>query len=472
MKIYEVHNLGGIIIFNFTQLLDWVTTLSIHNHPNQSIEFTNVHFDSRKIKHNSVFFALTTGVTDGHLHIKNAIKNGATAIVCSDENYILQESSVPFILVSDTLISLQELASKYRLFKNKLVIAITGSNGKTTTKDMISHVLSTNFKVHKTEGNYNNHIGVPYTILNAPNDADIWVLEMGMNHAGEIDLLGKIAKPDIAVITNIGEAHLEFLGSRQNIAHAKGELLSHLKSGGLCLLPSNSEFKDILKNKTTEKTLFYGLNDVTNEDSITASSIVSNENNSSFLYSHKSFDGSLLNKFDFTFPYLGEHNISNVLSAIYIAEYLNINFDLVSSALKNLKISPMRFEKIEGENGVIIINDAYNASPTSMKASIETFIPSFNDKKRILVLGDMFELGDNTVEMHIEIGKFLNKYMDQISILITVGVASKLISSAYKGKYRHFDSKDEAKKFISYFYSNDFALLLKASRGMRLEELI
>lgn len=433
----------------------------------------SVDFDARRLTGNSFFVVLTTGKVDGHLYISQAIQNGAVAILCSNESMLPSPlpKDVTFFVVEDTLRSFQALAKAYREDLAIPVIAITGSNGKTTTKDIVRDVLSVTHRVHATEGNFNNHIGVPLTILRAKKEHEVLILEMGMNHAGELDVLGIIASPDYVVITNIGESHIEHLGSKLGIAHAKGELLPHIRTGGTAIIPWDCGYREILATKTTEQVVFtqVGSNPTdiaSDKEIISAQSMESSSLGTSFtIHANKSL-------FPVQSPLFGAHNVANTLVAVFLGQVFGLDRLSIQQGLKRVSISSMRFERLNGKNNSVLINDAYNASPTSMQKSAETFIETFTENRRVLVLGDMFELGADKESLHRLVGEYLNQYAAEIEFLITVGEDTRYISGVFRGRKRHFETKEEASAFIRSFLHEDFALFFKASRGMRLETIV
>jgi len=418
---------------------------------------TSVHFNSTKIMPHALFVALNGGKNDGHDYIDQAIQQGATAVLVAKDMQVREHIAV--IKVPDTEKALQQLAAYYRTRLNVPIIAVTGSNGKTTTKDMIAHVLSHQLCVHKTEGNLNNHLGMPLTLLQTKPEHEVVILEMGMNHAGEIDLLASIAKPTMSVITNIGDAHIEHLGSRENIAHAKGELLPHTDQNGCVFLNAEMDFLPLLQEKYKGKTVLYG-----KDGSLSLSFYEQTEKGTVF-----QINGG---NEQFTIPVFGYHNLLNALAAMSIAYELNFSTNNIKEALTHLKISSMRFELQQGKQESLLINDAYNASPTSMKASIETFVSLFPKRKKVIVLGDMFELGEESKLMHQEVGQVLKKHEKEIEYTVTIGKDSVHISDGLTKNKQHVATKEEAVLLLQPFLNNEYALLFKASRGMKMEELI
>jgi UDP-N-acetylmuramoyl-tripeptide--D-alanyl-D-alanine ligase len=324
---------------------------------------------------------------------------------------------------------------------------------------MAASVLSSKFNVHKTEGNYNNHLGLPITILQARKEHEIMILEMGMSHKGEIELLSSIAKPDYSIITNIGESHIENLGSKEGIALAKSEILLHTNINGCAFLPNN-EFFNLMSSHYNGEIISFGEfpdSDLFFEDS----KILNNTTN--FLFYSK----SSLSPIEFNLSIHGNHNILNSLSVISLSLKLGVSVENIQHSLSNLSITKMRFETTTHPSGCILINDTYNASPSSMKASIHTFIEAYGSKQKVVVLSDMLELGDFSEEFHREIGSFLkNKDVS----LFTIGKFSKFISE--EGNGTHFPSTDELNNFLQKFLDKDTAIFFKASRGMKLEKTV
>lgn len=430
--------------------------------PQQEI-IHSFHFDTRMIGPGSMFIALTGGARDGHLFIDQAKEQGAIAALISNPNYAEESSSIAYVLVPDTQQGFAQIAQYYRQKLTIPMIAVTGSNGKTTTKDMISHVLSYKKKVYKTYKNYNNHLGVPLSLLQIKPDDEMAVLEMGMNHAGEIDYLANMVKPDVSVIVNVTDAHIEHLGSRENIAKAKAELLPHTSPSGFAILNGDNPYVRGVSHLNPGATYFYQLN---NNADIYATDIRNDDQGTNFTVHYQ--DHSM----ECSIPMFGVHNVSNALPAIFIALQYGYSLEDVKQALATLSISPMRFELVRDVGNCIVINDAYNASPTSMKSSIETFGGILPDYKKVLILGDMFELGDKSEAYHKEVGQFINTLNHRFDFLVTVGTASKHISDEADISSRHFVEKKGAAVFLSNYANSEHALLFKASRGMKLEELI
>ena len=398
--------------------------------------------DSRKVQKGDLFFA----INNGNKYINEVLEKGASIVVA--DNYLGDDKRV--FKVSNTVEFMQKFAKEYREALGLKVIAITGSNGKTTTKDMIYSVLSRKYRTKKTEGNYNNHIGLPFTILQLEEKDEVVVLEMGMSGFGEIDLLSSIAKPDIGVITNIGDSHLEFLKTRENVFKAKTELLNYVSSENTYIIGDDQYLKNVVGNKI-------GFN---RENNFVIEDFIDSNDGMSFKVENS----------EYTLNLNGKHNALNAGMAIAIGKRFDLTSEEIKEGLKNLHLTPMRFQKIEKED-VIYINDAYNASPISMEYSLNTFDKLFNNMKKIVVLGDMLELGEKEIEFHREIiEKALSIKCDKIYLY------GERMKKAYdllekNDKIRCFNNKEDIVKLIANEIEK-IAVLLKGSRGMKLEEII
>ena len=355
-------------------------------------ECKNYSKDTRTIKKGDTYIGIKGEKFDGSSFWKDALNNGAETVIINNikldeiEEYKKQNKNI--IQVEDTIKAIGEMASyKIKIQKGKYnlkVVGVTGSVGKTSTKDIIANVLSNKYKVLKTEGNNNNHIGLPLTILRL-QDEEIAVIEMGMNHLGEISYLTKIAKPDIAVITNIGTSHIGNLGSRENILKAKLEILEGMDKKKIVINNDNDLLnKWYLENKNNIEIHTFGIK---NESEFNAKNIKLKENSSEFICENKN------EKINIEVPVGGEHFILNALCGLTVGKLLNLNNEEIKNGIKDFKLTAKRMEINHLKNNITIINDSYNASYESMKASISN-LKNMNGERKIAVLGDMFELGD------------------------------------------------------------------------------
>ncbi|MCM3571178.1 UDP-N-acetylmuramoyl-tripeptide--D-alanyl-D-alanine ligase [Neobacillus mesonae] len=433
--------------------------------PFSDVQISGVTIDSRKIKPGNLFVPFKGEHVDGHKYVEEAIKKGAAAAFWQ-QDIPNPPSNLPIIMVDDCLQALQELARHYRQQLDVKVVGITGSNGKTTTKDMTASLLSLKYKVQKTEGNYNNHLGLPLTVLGLSEDTDVAVLEMGMSGRGEIEFLTKLACPDAVVITNIGESHLLDLGSREAIAEAKLEILQGLKPGGLAVLHGDEPLlmERINQYKGNIELQTFGRTDKNNLYPI---EIIQLDQGNRFKINTSSET--------FELPVLGTHNILNALASMLIAHYFSIPYEDMSEGLLGIKLTNMRMELVEGSHGERIINDAYNASPTSVMAAVELVSNLQGYKQKILVLGDMLELGPEEEQYHVKVGAGLNS--EHIDLLFTYGKLGTHIANAAKqvlGETRVFSflDKNELIQKLEQFVNEDTLVLVKASRGMKLEDVV
>ena len=412
----------------------------------KKVKIKNVVMDSRKVTEGSLFFA----INNGNSYVKDVLDKGASLVI-ADNTDVKDERIVK---VSDTVASMQYLATKYRKKLDVQVVGITGSNGKTTTKDIVYSLLSVKAKTLKTEGNYNNHIGLPYTLLNVTDEERFVVLEMGMSSLGEIRRLGEISSPDYAIITNIGDSHIEFLKTRDNVFKAKTELLEFVNKENTFVCGDDEYLAKLDVNKI-------GFND---NNTYKIESYEFSDKGSKFVLNGKEYEMSLL----------GKHNISNTAIAIEIAKKIGLTDEEIQIGLKEIKISNMRFQEIKiGED--IYINDAYNASPTSMKAAIDTLNEIYNDKYKIAILGDMLELGENEVDYHIDV---LNYLLDKkIKLIYLYGERMKkaydifMKSKSEEYRFWYYPTKEGIVESLKNIRMEK-VILLKASRGTALEDII
>ncbi|MHC5229526.1 UDP-N-acetylmuramoyl-tripeptide--D-alanyl-D-alanine ligase [Enterococcus sp. LJL99] len=427
------------------------------------LEITGIEFDSRLIKEGNLFVPLS-GTNDGHSFIDGAIKKGAIAAFWQADKEA--PADFPVIKVLDTLKAMQDLAV---YFLNKIqptVIGITGSNGKTTTKDMTEAVLAQKYHTYKTQGNYNNNIGLPYTILHMPDTTEKLILEMGMDHADEIAFLSKLAKPQIAAITMIGEAHIENLGSRKGIAAAKMEIAEGLAPNGLLVLPNEEPLLKSYRSNLSQEVKTVGwLSDADYQAEI----ILEEKERTEFKINN-------LPEI-FSIPVLGKYNVGNALIAIAIGQKLAVPIEEIQKGLANFKLTKNRTEWISIANNIDILSDVYNANPTAMKLVLDSFSKMKTTGKKMAVLGDMLELGPDSKKMHEEIGNHLEP--SEIAEVFLYGTEMNHLFIKLKEKYPenqvHYFSENSKSSLIEalekHLETNDM-IVLKASNGMGLSEIV
>ena len=425
----------------------------------ENIEVNDFSRDTREIKEGDAYIALKGERFDGNDFCKNAVDNGAKVCIVSKDIETIKGATI--IKVEDTLKALQDIATFKRMQYDIPVVAVTGSVGKTSTKDLIASVVSEGYKTLKTKGNYNNEIGLPLTVLGL-KDEEAMVVEMGMNHFGEIRKLTNIAKPTVAVITNIGTAHIGNLGSRENILKAKLEILEGLKGNTVIINNDNDLLhKWALENKDKYNIITYG---ITNESDYMAKNIKSYEDKSEFTV----FSKTEINNKNICVPVGGEHFVLNSLCAIAVGEYLKVPTEKIIMGIANLELTKKRMEILKSKSDATVINDTYNANYDSMKAAI-TYLKEIENKRKIAILGDMLELGDYSRELHKKVGKEVDSNID---ILITIGKDAKYIAKESKAKQIiECDNIEEAIEKIKKIETKDDAILLKASNGMKLFEI-
>jgi len=425
-------------------------------------EITGIAIDSRKVKQGDLFIPFLGENVDGHNYIESAFEKGAAASLSLKNDFISDNN---IIYVNDSYEAIQTLAKHYLDSLNAKTIAITGSNGKTTTKDIITSVLSTKYKVHKTQGNFNNELGVPLTILAAPEDSEILVLEMGADGFGQLDFLSKLVEPDYTVITNIGESHIEFFKSREGIAKAKFEITNGMKKDGYFVYNGD----EVL------------LKTLVDSSDINATSCGENNYNDIILENYTitrdriDFKLNISEKQYFT-KLKGKHNLFNIMFATAIASKIGLTNEEIRKAIENtVEITGMRLQSIPYKEDSLIINDAYNASPTSMKAGVDV-VGSFDDfDYKTLVLGSMFELGPNEVNYHGEVGEYISNNTNDIDLVISVGELAENITKQIKNdkiKTLHFPTTAKVSEYLKNNKHKNEVILFKASRSMKLETII
>lgn len=409
---------------------------------------SGVSIDSRTIQDRQMFFAIVGERFDGHQFVDQAIEDGASTVVISDETYSRDGYTY---LVDDTLKCLQNLAHHHRMQFDIPVVAITGSNGKTTTKELVHAVLSQKYKVHTTKGNYNNHLGVPITLLSAPINSEILIVEMGANHIQEIDALCRIAAPNYGLITNIGQAHIEGFGSYENIIRGKTELYRYLSevNGSIFYDDENKVLSQNIPLNT--KALDYIVSDI------------------EFYYNNPTLE---FRDVDLEVRYItklyGIYNQANIEAAITLGRYFKVLDEDIFSALTSY-VPSMNRSQIKEINGITYIMDAYNANPTSMQASIKSLM-NFGNQKKCLILGDMKELGVESLALHKKILEYAKSYPWYKMILVGPLFAQAAQGSKAICYVNIQELKQEYEQIIESLI--DCTVLLKGSRSMQLEQLI
>jgi UDP-N-acetylmuramoyl-tripeptide--D-alanyl-D-alanine ligase len=432
------------------------------------LKIEGVSTDSRSIANGDIFFALRGERFDGHDFVNHALSKGGVAAVVSRE-WIREQNqskrfSAPLLVVADPVRALQDLAGHYRRKFSVTVIGITGTNGKTTTKDMVAAVLSAGFRTMKTEGNFNNHIGVPLTLFELSSGDQMAVVEMGMSGPGEIRRSAKISLPQYGLVTNIGPAHLEQLKSLENITRAKFELLEMLPADGVVFL--NADDKRLMAQKVVppSRVITFGMAPEANYRAIRVGS--PNGQRTNFWVD---------NLGQFQIPTLGRHNVYNALGAIAVGREVGLSVSLIRAALEDFSPSPMRMKRLVIE-GVVILNDAYNANPASTRAAIEVLSDLKAEGRKIAVLGDMLELGPQGPRLHRQLGHLVAK--SGIDMLVVVGeMAKRIAQGAIQEGFepqrvvRCADANQAAEYLKNRLQPRD-VILLKASRAVSLEEIL
>ncbi len=446
-----------------SELLKAVDGTLLGTYRNENTPIERVDTDSRKIHPGSLFIPLVGERFDGHAYINSALDGGAVGCLTARERDSYRDDKF-YIKVSSTQKALRDLAAWYKNRFQIPFIGVTGSVGKTTTKDMIASVLGSKYKVLKTEGNFNNNIGLPLTILRLDRTYDLCVLEMGMDKFGEIDYLGEIVKPEVGVITNIGDAHIERLGSWENIFKAKCELLPHIRKDGLLVLNGDDPLLATLRERTGVKTVFCG----TKEGLEYRAAQIGGDGVS---HIHCRMITPNMDQ-DVKVPALGEHMIYPSLIAAAIGEHFGLTPDEIEEGILGFVPTRMRMNILHRGERITILDDTYNANPQSMRAAISVLADAHTQWK-IAVLGDMFELGPFAPALHSGVGECLGKA--GIDCLVAVGELAEHIARGAQESgvptVYHCADKAEAKKILPQVVKPDSTILLKASRGMALEEL-
>lgn len=426
--------------------------------------FKTLSIDSRRIDSACLFVALKGENHDAHDFVVSAIEKGAAGVLISEIRPEYDLDSSCFIKCADTLASLQFLAKNLRAVTKSRFIGVTGSNGKTTVRSMIAHLLSEKYSCYSTEGNLNNHIGLPLTIANSPGDEDFTVLEMGMNNEGEIRFLADIAKPDIAVITNVGTAHIGNFESAEGIAEAKAEILEGLRPGGFAILPGDTPMKRFFHLPEGVKAIYFGTSPDNN-------ALIENIQTESYSSTFDLTIDKQKMKFQINIP--GTHNVYNAAAALALCHNVGLSFDYLAERIKSFVPVGARLEILE-RDGVRILLDCYNANPDSMREAL-TYLASCKSPK-IAVLGEMRELGSMSVHLHKKIGAYAAEC--ELDWLICLGkdaeyIASQAIECGFSPERAiSLNSFDKAADLLRELLKEGTVVLFKASRGMRFEKIV
>jgi len=436
----------------------------------ENVSFSRVTTDSRDVQKGDLFVALVGENFDGHDFVRKAVAEGARGVVIAKDMEV--GSGAAKFMVDDTLKAYQILAAAYRRSKkNVKVIAITGSNGKTSTKDMLAHCLSTKYRVVKTQANFNNEIGLPKTLFTIQDDTEIAVVEMGMRGPNQIRELCSLAHPESGLITNVGVSHIELLGSRENIARAKREVLEGLNSDGFVVLNGDDEYTLKMGEECLAQTVYFGFRD---SNDYFATDVVMNGEGTDFLC-HERISGR---RVKIHLPLLGTHNVYNALAAVAMAVCYGVDMEECAMALRNVKLSGRRLEIVK-RGDVTFIDDSYNANPSSMKGALETLEmvkKGSNPKLRcrsIAVLADMLELGEISRQAHEEVGSACKT--TELDYLITYGERARDIYWAAKKlgvKAQLCSNVHHACQCLMHVVRSGDVVLLKGSHSMEVNKVL
>ena len=438
----------------------------------ETVIFRGVSINSRTIKEGELFVCIKGENFDGHDFFGDAFRKGAAGIILSDTKNLstgmLDKGESPFVIQSEnTLRALQDLASYQRSLFPFRVIAVTGTNGKSTTKEMIASIIETKYKTLKTQGNLNNHIGLPLTLLKREPEHEVGVLEMGMSAAGEIKRLAEIAKPDIGVITNISVGHLGQLKTIKEVQTAKGELFDSLHKEGTAIVNADDPLVLELAKSLRVKKITYGIK----EPADIQASDIQNKGSHGFTFTAKIFDQAIPVKL----PQIGYCNIYNALAALATGHSLGITGKEMNLGLKNYQQIPQRNEQIHHE-GMTLINDTYNANPQSMREALKTLKEINTQGKRFFIIGDMLELGPLSESAHHELGQEIAR--SNVDYLVTVGPLASLAAESAKSNVRKqlqiekFNTHDGAVNYLLRKVEKGDCLLVKGSRGSKMENVV
>ena len=424
-------------------------------------EVSSITTDSRTAKAGSLFVAIKGERVDGHSFIPAVYQQGALCVLCQE---VPEDATGAYILVDSTTEAVKGIAEFYRQQLDVKVVGITGSVGKTSTKEIVASVLSVKYKTLKTLGNFNNELGVPLTIFRLTEDDEVAVLEMGINHFGEMHRLSKMARPDICVITNIGDCHLEFLGDRDGVLKAKSEIFDFLAPNGQIILNGDDEKLAAVKEVKGIEPLYFG---VKGARDIRATDIESMGLEGIKCKIHIGDDS-----FEVKIPIPGDHMVLNALAATAVGTSLGMTKEEIKTGIEKLKSLKGRFHQMK-ENGITVIDDCYNANPASMKASLKVL--SSASQRKVAILGDMGELGEEEQELHRQVGEYAGSL--GLQLCICVGTLAGHLAHAAKKKNPQMevvmaDSVEEAIKKLPQLIQKGDAVLVKASHFMHFDKIV
>ena len=428
----------------------------------EHLRVSRMQSDSRKVRSGDLFVALKGAKADGHDFAETAINHGAVAALVSRPI----SEKLPSIEVEDTLRAYGEIAAGYRKLTGVKVVGITGSVGKTTTKEMTASVLEAAYHTAKTEGNHNNNLGLPMTIMDMPENTEVAVLEMGMNHSGEMEYLSDIARPDLAIITNIGTMHIEHLGTREGILQAKLEIMRGMPDDGAGVFNGDEPLLWNIRAIGKHKKYYYGIEN--HACDVTATDIVELDDGVRFVVH------GFGQQFELFVPMLGRHAVYNALAATTVGLLLGVKPEQIQARFSSFHNTGMR-QKIYVKNGVTIIEDCYNAGPESTEAALDVLAGIKTDGRRIAVLGDMLELGNRSAAEHYRIGRLA---VGKADLLLTYGEHSvRTLTGAITGGMNpkntdHFDTHEAMAHMLKMRVSEGDVVLFKGSRGMRMEKVL
>jgi UDP-N-acetylmuramoyl-tripeptide--D-alanyl-D-alanine ligase len=460
-----------MIRLTFNEILDIVKGKPFPEEPSGESVIKGLSINSRKVEPKNLFIAVKGERFDGHDFIKEALEKGSTCVILNKKNFSAKEKHLfsstkgkRAVLVNDTRAALQDIAKWHRdKFKLK-VVGVTGTNGKTTTKEMIAEVLSRKYKVLRSEKSFNNQIGVPLTLLKLTLETEVIVLELGMSQPGEIGILTRMVQPDLGLITNIGAAHLEFMGSLEKIAQAKFELLENMDEKGAIVLNADDPWLLEKALKEKRKVHTFGLE---KKADFAAEKIIQNGNGF--------FSFSVNSTFPISLRVLGKYNVYNALAAFTAGWILGVEKEKIKEALENYIPFELRME-LSQINGIKILNDSYNANPSSMGNALETLKGMKAEGRKVAVLGDMLELGHNSIEFHRRVGEKIREC--GVDFLFTFGNQSlgfaegAVKKGLEKNNIFSFQDKKALLENLLEFLKFGDLVLFKGSRKMRLEETV